>query len=567
MAGVFGATLKVSWTVQWLEKHLSPDVTEGVTRRIIGVNGKWPIEPIVGYLGDRLELTVVNRLETATALHCHGFFQNGTGFYDGAAGVTECGIPAGSQFTYNISLAQTGTYWIHGHRDGQYVDGLRTALIVNHPVGLSPWRFDDQLIVTLSDWYHTEHNVLLDHFLSIFNPLGKEPVPDAGLINDSGQAVLNVLPAKTYLVRVACLSAIAMFNFYIEGHSMLVVEVDGEPIAPMAASSFPISAAQRYAFLLATSNSSLFNYRIHADMDLSMFDNPPASLNPLVNATLSYGQGLPLYVPPDNFTAPDPSAFDEMAFQPLNASDASTSADKVVVMDMSFDVYEDGINHGAFNHQIFHYYPVPALYTAATMGSLASNPAVYGPNGPFVVLDHFKTVDIVINNLDANKHPIHIHGHKFQVIQLVKSGVYDPATPSLPSPMANPPRRDTIVIEGGGYAVLRLFTDNPGVWLMHCHIEWHLQAGLAALLIEAPNMIQKRLNIPAESKQNCLAMNKLISGNAAGVNDSSSFPGVAGQLSLYPTGFSTRGAQAAILMCVFSAFIGLAGVVWYGLSS
>lgn len=62
-----------------------------------------------------------------TALHAHGMMFNGTNQWDGATGVTQCGIPNGETLDYYIDTSLNhGTYWVHGHYDGQYVDGLRT---------------------------------------------------------------------------------------------------------------------------------------------------------------------------------------------------------------------------------------------------------------------------------------------------------------------------------------------------------------------------------------------------------------------------------------------------------
>jgi FtsP/CotA-like multicopper oxidase with cupredoxin domain len=63
-------------------------------------------------------------------------------------------------------------------------------------------------------------------------------------------------------------------------------------------------------------------------------------------------------------------------------------------------------------------------------------------------------------------HPIHLHGHDFYVIG-AGTGVYsDPSTLNY----NNPPRRDVATLPGGGYLVIAFVTDNPGAWLMHCHI-------------------------------------------------------------------------------------------------
>jgi iron transport multicopper oxidase len=115
---------------------------------------------------------------------------------------------------------------------------------------------------------------------------------------------------------------------------------------------------------------------------------------------------------------------------------------------------------------------VPTLYTAATTGDSNTNPVIYGDINPFIV-SHNDVVDIVINNQDAAIHPFHLHGHQFQVMTRPKSGTgnYPGRTGGFSS---KPPRRDVVSVNANSYAVLRFKADNPGVFLFHCHIEWHV---------------------------------------------------------------------------------------------
>ncbi|KAH8918128.1 multicopper oxidase, partial [Atractiella rhizophila] len=62
--------------------------------------------------------------------------------------------------------------------------------------------------------------------------------------------------------------------------------------------------------------------------------------------------------------------------------------------------------------------------------------------------------------------------------------------------------RDTVVIPGGGHAVLRFANDNPGVWVVHCHIAWHLASGFLAAIITRPNDIAA-MTIPSGNKALC----------------------------------------------------------------
>ncbi|KAL2914214.1 ferroxidase fet3 [Polyrhizophydium stewartii] len=549
------AVVELTWSIGWVD-NINPDGL--APRRVIGVNGKWPIDPIVATLGDTLVIHATNKLDVDTALHAHGLYQNGTTYYDGAAGITECGIAPGSTFTYNIPIQQTGTYWLHGHRYGQYVDGLRTPLILR-PQNQTRLKFDDEIVLSLSDWYHQEHKPLNDFFLSIFNPTGKEPIPDSGLINHSANTVVKVQPNKTYLVRVVTMSALAMFNFYIEGHDLTVVEVDGEDVEPFPAASVPIAAAQRYAFLFTAKNTTDFNYRIHADMDMSMFDSPPASLNPFVNATLQYSPTAPMFAAPAD-QAPDPTAFDQTQLVPVTPI-APYSNDQSVRYDTVFQLFDDGANHGTFNETIYRFGDVPSVLTAMTMGNLATDPRAYNPFNQVVVAGYMKGIEIILNNMGQKRQAYHLHGHKFQVVA-VGSGVYDPiAGAAKIGALKNPVRRDTVVVPTRGYAVLRFYADNPGVWFFHCHVEWHLEAGLASLFVEAPLEMQKKIKVPNSINEQCLLLGKKVSGNAMGYNDTTTFPGLS-MSHVYPTGFGAKGV-VALMGCIISALIGLVTVVWY----
>lgn len=119
-------------------------------RRAIGVSNQWPIPQVYASLGDTLVIHAFNGLENVTSLHFHGLFQNNTNYYDGAMGVTDCGISPGYSMTYKMEIKQTGSYWIHGHHAGQYPDGFRTALILTDPLDPVRLGYDDDYTLALN---------------------------------------------------------------------------------------------------------------------------------------------------------------------------------------------------------------------------------------------------------------------------------------------------------------------------------------------------------------------------------------------------------------------------------
>ena len=112
-------------------------------------------------------------------------------------------------------------------------------------------------------------------------------------------------------------------------------------------------------------------------------------------------------------------------------------------------------------------------------------------------------------------HPMHLHGHDFAL--LAQSS--DPYPGSLAQindtlKTINPPRRDVVLLPRGGYIVIAFKADNPGPWLLHCHIAWHASSGLAFQILENKD----RMVIPPENqaamKETCTKWDKWVSNTA-----------------------------------------------------
>jgi len=101
------ATVTYDFNITWLTTN--PD--GAFVRPTIGVNGEWPIPPIVADVGDRVVVHVQNLLgNESTSLHFHGLFMNGSNYMDGPATVTQCAIPPGARMTYNFTIDQPGAF-------------------------------------------------------------------------------------------------------------------------------------------------------------------------------------------------------------------------------------------------------------------------------------------------------------------------------------------------------------------------------------------------------------------------------------------------------------------------
>ncbi|KAG0155692.1 hypothetical protein PDIDSM_2865 [Penicillium digitatum] len=504
----------LNWTLTWV--NASPD---GFERPVIGINGQWPCPQIDVNVGDQLIVDVYNGLgNESTAIHWHGMHQFSTGVMDGAVGVTQCPLPPGKHMQYHFDVNQAGTYWYHSHNAGQYPDGLRGALIVHDP--RPPFSYDDEFTLTLSDWYHREMPDLLS---SAEVAQGAEPLPDSALINDSTNTKIKVLPNKTYLVHIICIGNWPGHFWVIDGHEMTVVEVDGVYTEPYPAGDkfLRVATGQRMSVLIKTKADASKNFAIWDTMDVNMmfvFENKtiPENYNPNATAWLVYDEAKPLPEPPIiNHIDFQEDFVDDVTFVPADHEPLLEPVDHQIVLETG-GALVDGVPRFTVNNKTYIGPKVPSLYTANTVGlEFSSNPDVYGQVNPFVV-KHNEIVEIVINNHHNNLHPWHLHGHQFQVLQRtpVDGGYYTGLSSNV---SATPIRRDTIMVQNHGHTVIRFRADNPGVWMLHCHIEWHVESGLMATIIEAPETFPNTVHAPPKSHYDaCAAYPEPVSGNAAG---------------------------------------------------
>ncbi|KAI0360410.1 Fet3 protein [Trametes cingulata] len=581
-APALGAVHEIWWNITYVE-NANPDGLQ--PRRVIGVNGTWPPPPIDVTTDDLLLVHATNSIEEATSLHHHGMFFNSTSWMDGAVGVSQCGIPTGQTFDYVVpinSSGQWGTYWVHAHASGQYVDGLRAPVVIHPPK--EAHAYDEEFTVILGDWYHDQHADLLKQFVSIANPGGAEPVPDSALIyfaqNGSylgpipgtnpdpvtgavgfnENATLPFQPGKTYRLRIVNTSAFAAFFFWIDGHEMRIIEADGTDVEESPIDLISITVAQRYSVLVTARNDTNANWAIHANMDTDMFDTVPDTLQPNITSSITYDSSKPVT---DLGTVDAYHDVDDLALVPLIAKPLPP-ADRTIELEVTFDTMDDGTNHAMFNLVTYNSPLVPSIMSEMSLGENATVANAYGPNS--FVIDHLETFDIVLKNGDAGKHPFHLHGHQMQLVGRSQDYTSDDPTlnPPLNNSQPNPMRRDTVQVPSMNSVTLRVTADNPGAWFFHCHIEWHLEVGLAVVFIEAPLVAQERNNIPQFMFDQCKDLGKPISGNAAGHASTTDLTGLT--LGPFPqnNGWHPKGI-GAMFGCVLTATIGMATVTWYTL--
>ncbi|KAI0347221.1 Fet3 protein [Trametopsis cervina] len=586
VAPVLAGVHEVWWNITYVE-DANPDGL--FARRVIGVNGTWPPPILDVSTDDDILVHATNSVADPMTIHHHGMFFNSTSWQDGAQGVSQCGVPTGQSWDYLVPVStsgQRGSYWWHSHANGQYPDGLRAPNVLHPPQ--EKHTYDEEFTVILSDWYHDEHNVLLKQFISVANPGGAEPVPDSALVyfaqgpkylapiagtspasvtsavGFNENATLPFQPGKTYRLRIINVSTFAAFYFYIDGHEMRIIEADGTDTEEFPTDLLSVTVAQRYSILVTARNDTSANWAIHANMDTDMFDTIPDTLNPNVTTSITYDPSAPL-TNLGTFGIDDLHDVDDLSLVPIDVEPMLPST-VTIPLEVSFDTLDDGTNRASFNGQTYNMPLVPSAYSELTLGANATIQEAYGPFA--FVLNHLDVIDIVLQNGDAGKHPFHIHGHKFQLVQ--RSTDYTSDDPELNPPInesqTNPMRRDTVQVPSGQGVTLRFIADNPGAWLFHCHIEWHLQAGLAVTFIEAPLQAQERNSIPQAGFDQCAALGLPFSGNAVGNSGSKVLDLTGLPLGPFPQilGWRPKGI-GAMAGCVLTAVLGMLTVTWYSL--
>ncbi|RIB14335.1 multicopper oxidase [Gigaspora rosea] len=506
---------------------MAPD---GYKRPVWTVNNQYPAPIIQANYGDRLLINVSNKLGEPSTIHWHGIFQTGTNFYDGVPGITQCPIPNNGHLLYNFTVKQYGTFWYHSHFEGQIVDGIKGPLIIHNTKDPYLKEYDFEYVITLSDWYHIPsgeiHPILLSPSYK-----GGDPIPNSGEISGIGQfncsstrnscnpnngvATYTVKKGKKYRFRIICTSAAAHFIFSIDEHPLTIIEVDGHLIEPVTLKTIPIHTAQRYSVIL-NANNSIKNYHIRAKftvctpIDNNQTINYNSSVNYNVVGILKY-EGTKAKTPTSKpyplKTSDECKDVNPNILKPYKIKPPQCVTNKISLM-VSFGKLATTGTIAFINNSSFvtnNYYPSNRKIINGI------NPHKFSQYENAYAYDRYFTnsndcndaaVDIYITVNTSRSHPFHLHGHSFFVVYNGKnqSGLEPPHPSSFN--LIDPAYRDTVTVLGNSTTVIRYYIDNPGVWLMHCHMHWHLVKGMALQFIELPSIIMN-MTVPQDVFEYC----------------------------------------------------------------
>ncbi|KAI9699786.1 MAG: hypothetical protein M1836_002821 [Candelina mexicana] len=499
-------------------------------------NGSYPGPWIQACWGDDIEITIRNEIPyNGSTIHWHGLRQLGTPEMDGVNAVTQCSLAPGSTQTYRFTATQYGTSWYHSHYSLQYGDGLLGPLTIHGPSSANYTNSKDPILFT--DW---NHRSAFEDFQSEL--LGIPPKATSVLVNGLGSYAggakggikfnTTFERGKKYMLRLINTSVSTTFVFAIDSHNITVMSSDFVPIQPYVTDHVVVGIGQRYHVVVEASpktpqtglpdnrsefwirtipaegcfsfelgglpdeRQGIIYYNRHSDAypttartftDLTCKDEPYDKLIPVVNWTVEE----PRHGAPKDFFEVGLVSPSHGHGHPLPNDTFGRWAISDKPMWLNFS------DPTILNLEKLHWNPELALISDDS------------PEGSWiwlVITGNMTTSLIGGKQFAPVAHPLHLHGHDFALLQQ-SNETWDPVgQPGQFKPkFDNPPRRDVVLLPSGGFVVIAFKADNPGSWLLHCHIAWHASSGLALQILERQHKYKEMMNPErlADTKRIC----------------------------------------------------------------
>ncbi|KID83124.1 laccase [Metarhizium guizhouense ARSEF 977] len=476
----------------WLELTDVVVAPDGFSRPAIAVNGSIPGPTLFADWGDTVVVHVSNSLTTSlngTSIHFHGIRQNYTNQNDGVVSITQCPLAVNQSTTYTWKATQYGTSWYHSHIGLQTWQGVFGGIIINGPASSN---YDEDLgMVFLNDWDHQT----VDELYSVAQTTGP-PTLDNGLINGTNvygsdesssqtgtRFNVSFTSGRSYRLRLLNAAIDTHWKFSIDNHTMTVIASDLVPIQPFTATVLNIGIAQRYDVIVTADQASTAdNFWMRAIPQAACSDNESSDN---IRGIVYYG---------DSAATPTTTGYNYTDSCDDETANLAPYVSKSV-SDANWNDLEQA-TVGTNSAGLFKWYlnstTMLVDWANPTLQSVLNGTTSYETDDAVIQLsDADQWVYLVIETAIGVPHPIHLHGHDFFVLAQ-GSGTYSSSTVALNTD--NPARRDTAMLPASGYLVLAWQTDNPGVWLMHCHIGWHTSEGFALQFIERQDDIGAMTN-------------------------------------------------------------------------
>jgi multicopper oxidase len=422
------------------------DLGVGPSFHVFGYNGAVPGPEIRVREGEIIRVVVQNQLEDATTIHWHGVPVPNR--MDGVPGVTQDPIAPGAAFTYEFDAHPAGSYIYHSHFGYQLDQGLHGPLIIEPRQ--SPGH-DREFVLAMEDWAAVDGGGpaasragsratgmmggmmggrmgrMMRRDSADMDPLS-QPEYDVYAVNAqvaSAAAPLQVRRGDKVRLRLLNPSSGTVFLVRLAGHPLTVTHADGRPVRPVTADVIQVGMGERYDVEFVANNPGVWH----------LLGRPIDSRRAEPLRTLVY-EGLASRTP---------------SSESSNEPHTLRYADLVAVP-------EDGVPSVAGR--------VDRTFRMRLSGGMMGSPlwTINGrryPDTEDLRVERGQRVRIEYSNMSMMMHPMHLHGHFFEV------------------EVPGRPRKDTVLVPPHmGRIAIEFVADNPGAWFHHCHNLYHHMAGM-----------------------------------------------------------------------------------------
>jgi FtsP/CotA-like multicopper oxidase with cupredoxin domain len=453
----------------------APDVVDlgGRSAATWTFNGSLPGPELRVRAGHVLRVDFENRLPAPTSIHWHGIALRND--MDGVPNFTQPAIAPGARFHYEFTVPHPGTYFFHPHAGVQLDRGLYGVLIVEDPAEAG--RYDREAVVVLDDWTDgigdTPDQILkrlqaggmdhagmpgmdsgmagMDHSMPGMDhgegtpakarasaPLGDD-VGDIRyplyLVNGRqarSPATLSGRPGERVRLRIVNAAADTAFRLALGGHRLTVTHADGFPVLPVTTDALLLGMGERYDAIVELGDG-VFPLAAVAE---------GKSAQALAVVRTGRGSAPRAGVRPKELGRRLLTVDDLQADPGVDLGPVKPHRTHRLVLDGDMATYRWTIN-GHTMHR----------------------------GTPLEVRDG-ERVRLVFDNRSTMFHPMHLHGHTFQVR---RAGDRHPG-----------PRKDTVIVRPTERVTVDFDARNPGRWMLHCHNAYHQAGGMMTELVYQP---------------------------------------------------------------------------------
>ncbi len=512
----------------------------GRSGHAFAVNGSVPGPLVRLKEGEAVTLRVANHLAEDTSIHWHGLllpFQ-----FDGVPGVSFPGIKPGETFVYELpALRQSGTYWWHSHSDLQEQAGHYGPIIID-PAGPDPVQADRDYVLLLSEFSPLHPHTIMaklkkgeeyfnrqktswtdDYRLSgsdrrMWAGMRMMPTDIADVTGSTYTYLINghapedsleylFSPGERVRLRIINGSAMSFFNIRIPGVRMSVVQADGKNVRPIEVDEFQIGTAETYDIVVdptAEAHTIVAEAMDRSGMAVATLASragaraPVPSLRDPVLLTMTdmghggmdHSGGDHLNMGHAHLNMGHALSTGRMDHGSMKMRDTSSLPPDVAVgpgVDMvsanpADRMGDPGLGLDNVGHKVLTYRDLTALepnddprkpsrhmqihltgnmerymwsFDGRKFNAVADQPIRFAYN---------ERIRVKLVNDTMMAHPIHLHGHFFELVN--------------GADRMHQPQKHTVIVQPGGSATFDLTADEPGDWAFHCHLLYHMHAGM-----------------------------------------------------------------------------------------